>query len=549
MPTCTRKGRRLEDDEDDYAFRPHAPERRETPPKDKDFAAHVPDTVVPTANPKVHDADMAVKRAVADSSSTPLERHIQRDAAEQGRKSPRASSLALSATSAATPKVCNIEPKIGDEEKMGDEELNNSFPGAIAVGGISEGDAQSRSASTFRGSNYEDSFARPRQAREEESMPPIVAECVPSDDEADIEAQVQTRMRNEADELANMVQERIMKNAVVAEVQSEQDTPYHASKPEENEQGKRKKFICIGLIVFIVVVAAVGAALGATLANPEPTPAPVVSSPPASEQSPTSAPQTSPGQCSLCFDGSTPENLEANLIGDDQTCAEFRDGQILLDSSNPDCIFGQAVAWLLCECPSLPPAPEQPTCTLCEGGEDPLGTTGTTCRDLSTFIEHVGGSPLLPCDELVASALEGECACPGGEAPPDVSAIDVFRRILVSLSGDSLDDESSPQFKALTWVSNTDPANTSVGITPIETIKTRYVAAVIYYALGGESWTNQYNFLSEGDVCTWNQNSAGISCNSGGSIITLRLCKYRMVEPSRCYHSKTYLLLFHFLFF
>lgn len=102
-----------------------------------------------------------------------------------------------------------------------------------------------------------------------------------------------------------------------------------------------------------------------------------------------------------------------------------------------------------------------------------------------------------------------------------------FQSVLESVLGEKLMDENAPQFKALKWIANEDSANITVGVTPDETIKTRYIAAVLYYALGGEEWNNQYNFLSEGDVCTWNQNSlSGIVCSSDKSVEQLILCKF-----------------------
>ena len=67
--------------------------------------------------------------------------------------------------------------------------------------------------------------------------------------------------------------------------------------------------------------------------------------------------------------------------------------------------------------------------------------------------------------------------------------------------------------------------------TPEETIKNRYVAALLYYAFGGSNWKEQYNFRSEGDICTWNQKGlfglmSGISCSSDGIVESLRLGKF-----------------------
>jgi hypothetical protein len=118
---------------------------------------------------------------------------------------------------------------------------------------------------------------------------------------------------------------------------------------------------------------------------------------------------------------------------------------------------------------------------------------------------------------------------PPDEPPEPTDPLDAFRSVLDSVSEEGLDDPNSPQYQALTWIANEDPANTTVGINDTETIKQRYVAAVLYFALGGKGWTNQYNFLSEDDICLWNQNNfSGISCGSTpGDVQTLRLCKFK----------------------
>jgi hypothetical protein len=53
----------------------------------------------------------------------------------------------------------------------------------------------------------------------------------------------------------------------------------------------------------------------------------------------------------------------------------------------------------------------------------------------------------------------------------------------------------------------------------------------LYYSLGGTSWAAQYNFLSEDDVCEWNDSQDenggthnGIFCTNG-EITELSLCK------------------------
>jgi hypothetical protein len=105
-------------------------------------------------------------------------------------------------------------------------------------------------------------------------------------------------------------------------------------------------------------------------------------------------------------------------------------------------------------------------------------------------------------------------------------SIESFRSILDSVSGERLDDEDSPQYRALNWIANKDPKKTSVGDTNPEIIKERYVAAVLYFALGRDNWIEKYNFLTGDPICSWNQESSGVICDfTNVRVVTLHLCK------------------------
>ena len=70
------------------------------------------------------------------------------------------------------------------------------------------------------------------------------------------------------------------------------------------------------------------------------------------------------------------------------------------------------------------------------------------------------------------------------------------------------DSADSPQTKAAEWLAEVDPANLAVPTNPITSTigynyMFRYVMAVNYYALGGEDWFDDMNFLSGFDICDW----------------------------------------------
>lgn len=77
-------------------------------------------------------------------------------------------------------------------------------------------------------------------------------------------------------------------------------------------------------------------------------------------------------------------------------------------------------------------------------------------------------------------------------------------------SESDVDNSSSPQSRAIFWLMQDDPANvvvpTSSGLDTYKGYKymVRYVMAVTFFALDGPSWEFDLKFLSEEDVCDWN---------------------------------------------
>jgi hypothetical protein len=111
---------------------------------------------------------------------------------------------------------------------------------------------------------------------------------------------------------------------------------------------------------------------------------------------------------------------------------------------------------------------------------------------------------------------------------PVTARVKAFREFLEPISGEQLKDKTSPQYRAMNWLANTDAANVTIGVDPEVAITTRYVAAVLYYSFQGDIWHKTYNFLSKNDVCSWNQNDQndfvpfGISCGTDMAIESFR---------------------------
>ena len=69
----------------------------------------------------------------------------------------------------------------------------------------------------------------------------------------------------------------------------------------------------------------------------------------------------------------------------------------------------------------------------------------------------------------------------------------------------------TPQYQAAMWLMQDDPANVPVPTTSdISTYDgyrymTRYVMAVNYFAFNGSNWDVDLNWMTESDVCNWNE--------------------------------------------
>lgn len=225
------------------------------------------------------------------------------------------------------------------------------------------------------------------------------------------------------------------------------------------------------------------------------------------------------GKCSFCSDGTVPLNLGNKRIDESQTCSDLLESQVFLDAADSQCQQGQALGWMFCDCPTVPSVGWVHTsCSYCPDGVEPTGTLGEDCADYNTAVRLAGSSPFLSCEEAIAMVPD-YCTC------PNLDPVEQFNRLVRPISGEALEDSTSPQFRALEWIANLDPAKLSVGEDSAEVIQQRYVAAVLYFALGGTQWTDTFNFLSADKACLWNVDKLGIHCDEWDEITSIRLRK------------------------
>jgi hypothetical protein len=95
----------------------------------------------------------------------------------------------------------------------------------------------------------------------------------------------------------------------------------------------------------------------------------------------------------------------------------------------------------------------------------------------------------------------------------------------------ALQDESSPQFRALRWLANNDTMVLDLdSATSVVLAVERYVLAVLYFATNGEGWKDRGDFLSASSVCEWFSGGIGPLCNDDDLVAAVYICKSKHAE-------------------
>lgn len=111
----------------------------------------------------------------------------------------------------------------------------------------------------------------------------------------------------------------------------------------------------------------------------------------------------------------------------------------------------------------------------------------------------------------------------------------MIKNVVEPLSGKAaIESTTTPQYKALSWMSNDDTMPMNANIT--SAIIQRYAIATLYFATNGHLWTNSYNFLdSSKSECEWNTlndngDLLGVGgCDPDGSIKVIALWNNNLV--------------------
>ena len=111
---------------------------------------------------------------------------------------------------------------------------------------------------------------------------------------------------------------------------------------------------------------------------------------------------------------------------------------------------------------------------------------------------------------------------PSPQSPPSAQFLDLRATLLDKgvTSADTLDDPSTPQYRALTWLADVDGRQVNASGVAREAVQ-RYRLATLFYSTGGGegSWSNDYGWLSDKHECNWNsgdneQQGSGVYCDT-----------------------------------
>mmetsp|Transcript_30596 Transcript_30596/g.72170 ORF Transcript_30596/g.72170 Transcript_30596/m.72170 type:complete len:697 (-) Transcript_30596:205-2295(-) len=116
-----------------------------------------------------------------------------------------------------------------------------------------------------------------------------------------------------------------------------------------------------------------------------------------------------------------------------------------------------------------------------------------------------------------------------------------LKMILEKMSGVSvkplLVDPHTPQYHAAQFIANGDSKHLDFEGPDGWRTTQRYILAVFYYATGGQTWTDKFNFMSSRDHCEWNMEFStpngrflkGVQCDDNGSVRDIDLSNNNLV--------------------
>lgn len=116
---------------------------------------------------------------------------------------------------------------------------------------------------------------------------------------------------------------------------------------------------------------------------------------------------------------------------------------------------------------------------------------------------------------------------PGPAQSPSTPTSSISEEALVEFlsdissdNGAALQDPTSPQYAAMQWLLSSD----NIGVYKDSTLIQRYALATLYYATGGEQWTDSTSWLTDVPECAWYTSSEmGSICDLEENLLELNL--------------------------
>jgi len=108
---------------------------------------------------------------------------------------------------------------------------------------------------------------------------------------------------------------------------------------------------------------------------------------------------------------------------------------------------------------------------------------------------------------------------------PTNSRFELFWNTLFPVSGEALNDESTPQYETLRWLAYNDTLGLPAEDDASKELVERYVIALLYFSTNGAGWDQDYKFLQGPSICDWNDfdTTSGVNCDSDGYVSGIRL--------------------------
>ena len=126
------------------------------------------------------------------------------------------------------------------------------------------------------------------------------------------------------------------------------------------------------------------------------------------------------------------------------------------------------------------------------------------------------------------TASPAPSASPTSSPAPTVSRFSTLETLLKPflVFVDTAQPET-PQYRALSWLADEDPAQLDLEATPNKVLLERYVMSVFYFATMGEEWEEQIYFLSGSSTCAWRFGNSfatrGVVCGSENQLRMIQI--------------------------